>query len=87
MNSGENWKEPSSSTILIEASFNGDNNEENLTVNKTCWKWWKINGIQKHIQILPAPKKGAMENIGKGVHYYSSMSLLRNLLNVKHYPP
>ena len=41
----------------------------------------------KHIHILPAPKKGAMENIGKGVRYYSSMSLLRNLLNVKHYAP
>ena len=33
---GENWKEPSSSTISIEASFNGDSNEENLNVNKTC---------------------------------------------------
>ena len=41
----------------------------------------------KHIQILPAPKKGAMENIGKRVHYYSFMSLLRNLLNAKHYAP
>ena len=34
--SGENWKEPSSTTISPEASFNGDSNEETLNVNKTC---------------------------------------------------
>ena len=34
--SGENWKEPSSSTISTEESFNGDSNEEFLNVNKTC---------------------------------------------------
>ena len=26
---------------------------------------WKI----RHIQILPAPKEGSMENIGKGLYY------------------
>ena len=34
--SGENWKEPSLSTILTDSSFNGDSNEETLNVNKTC---------------------------------------------------
>ena len=33
--SGENWKEPSPSTISTESSFNGDSNEETLNVNKT----------------------------------------------------
>ena len=37
MASVENWKEPSSSTISTEASFNSDNNEETPNVNKTCW--------------------------------------------------
>ena len=32
--SGENWKEPSPSTISTESSFNGDSNEETLNVNK-----------------------------------------------------
>ena len=32
--SGENWKEPSSSTISTEASFHGDNNEETPNVKK-----------------------------------------------------
>ena len=36
--SGGNWKEPSSSTVSTEASFNGDSNEETLNVNKTCWQ-------------------------------------------------
>ena len=36
--SGENWKEPWSSTISTEASFNGDSNEEIVNVNKTCWQ-------------------------------------------------
>ena len=31
--SGENWKEPSSSTISTETSFNGDSDEETLNVN------------------------------------------------------
>ena len=34
--SWENWLEPSTSTISTEASFNGDSNEETLSVNKTC---------------------------------------------------
>ena len=34
--SGENWKEPSSSTISTEAAFNSGSNEEILNVNKTC---------------------------------------------------
>ena len=36
--SGESWKEPSSSVILTEASFNGDSNEETHNVNETCWQ-------------------------------------------------
>ena len=37
--SGENWKEPSSSKISTEASFNRlDSNGENLNANKTCWQ-------------------------------------------------
>ena len=35
--SGENWKELSSLIISPEASLNGDDNEETLIVNKTCW--------------------------------------------------
>ena len=31
--SGENWKEPSSSTILTDSPFNGDSNEETLNLN------------------------------------------------------
>ena len=34
--SGENWKEPSSSTISRETSFNCDKNGETYTVKKTC---------------------------------------------------
>ena len=37
--SGENWKEPSSSTISPEASVNDKSNEETLNVNKTCSQW------------------------------------------------
>ena len=37
--SGENRKEPLSSTISTEASFNGDSNEETLNVNKTCYHY------------------------------------------------
>ena len=33
---GENSKEPSSTTISTEASFNDDSNDKNLTVNKVC---------------------------------------------------
>ena len=36
--SGENWKEPSSSTISTEASFNSDSNEETPMVNKPYLK-------------------------------------------------
>ena len=38
LNSGlrGNSKEPSSSTILTEASFNDESNEETLNVNKVC---------------------------------------------------
>ena len=37
--SEENWKEFSSSAILLEALFNDNSNEETLNVNKTCWQW------------------------------------------------
>ena len=43
--SGENWKEPSSSAISTEASFNGYSNKESLNVNKVCWQQEKINGM------------------------------------------
>ena len=33
--SRKNWKEPSASTISTGVSFNVDNNEETLDVNKT----------------------------------------------------
>ena len=36
--SGENWKQPSSSTKSTEASFNENSKEETLKVNKTCLK-------------------------------------------------
>ena len=35
--SGENCKEPSSSAISQEESFNDKGNEETLAVNKNCW--------------------------------------------------
>ena len=38
LTSGENWKEPSSSTLSPEALFHGDSNEETLNLNKTCWQ-------------------------------------------------
>ena len=40
--SGKNSKEPSSSTISTEASFNGDSNEETLNVKKK-----RISNIRK----------------------------------------
>ena len=36
--SGKNKKKRSSSTISIEALFNGDSKEVTLNVNKTCWR-------------------------------------------------
>ena len=36
--SGENWKEPLSSTISTEAPFNGGSKDRILNVNKTCWQ-------------------------------------------------
>ena len=42
----ENWKEPSSSIISLEASFNGGSNEDTLNVKKTCWQFKKIIGMQ-----------------------------------------
>ena len=36
--SGQNWKEPSPSTISTEASSISDSNEETLNLNKTCIK-------------------------------------------------
>ena len=34
--SGENWKQPSSSTISTEKSFKSDSNEDTHNANKTC---------------------------------------------------
>ena len=36
--SGENWKEPSSSTISTEGAFNSGSNKETVNVNKTFWE-------------------------------------------------
>ena len=36
--SGENWKEPSTSTISTEAPFNGYSRKATLNVNITCWQ-------------------------------------------------
>ena len=35
----ENLKEPLSSTISTEASFNGDSDKENFNINKTCYHY------------------------------------------------
>ena len=43
--SGQNWKEPSPSTISTEASSISDSNEKTLNLNKTYWQKEKINGI------------------------------------------
>ena len=44
--SRNNWKEPSSSTISTEASFNGDSNEETLNVKKIVLAILEKNEIQ-----------------------------------------
>ena len=44
--SRNNWKEPSSSTISTEASFNGDSNEETLNVKKIILAILEKNEIQ-----------------------------------------
>ena len=44
--SRNNWKEPSSSTISTEASFNGDSNEETLNVKKIVLTILEKNEIQ-----------------------------------------
>ena len=36
--SGENWKEPSSSIVSVEALVNGKSEGETPNVNKTCWQ-------------------------------------------------
>ena len=36
--SGENWEEPSSSTISSEELFNDNSNDETLNPNRTCWQ-------------------------------------------------
>ena len=61
--SGENWKEPLTSTISIEASFNGDNNGETLNVNGR-----KKMGYKMYSNIT-CPKRCWHGNIGKGFHY------------------
>ena len=66
--SGENWKEPSSSTISPEPSFNGDSSEDTLNVNKeylvdNLKNKWDV----KYIQILTAPAEGAAKNIREGL--------------------
>ena len=58
--SGKNSKEPSSSTISTEASFNGDSNEETLNVNKTCYHYLigkKKAGVKKSRQKIWSVKQ------------------------------
>ena len=66
--SGENWKEPSSSTLSTEASFNDDSNEEIL--NKKILLAIKENKLdKKYIQILPGPVERALKSTGEGFYY------------------
>ena len=49
--SRENWKEPSSSTILPEASFYGESNEESLNVIKLVGNNRKYMGCKIYSNI------------------------------------
>ena len=68
---GGNSKEPSSSTISAEASFDDDINKKVINVNKRLSviteKKWDINNIQP----LPAQvqQKVKTKNVGEGLHY------------------
>ena len=79
--SGENWKEPSSSTISTEASCNGDNNEQTPNVKQNLLAILENKWDIKYIQTLPAPREGASENIGEGLHQKG------NLRSIKHHTP
>ena len=68
---GGNSKEPSSSTISAEASFDDAINKKVINVNKRLSviteKKWDINNIQP----LPAQvqQKVKTKNVGEGLHY------------------
>ena len=71
----KNWKEPPSSTISTEASFNGASNEETYNVNKTLLAITENKLDIKYIQMLPGPIESTTENV------WRRSLLLRNLLN------
>ena len=67
--SGENWKEPPSSTILTDSSFNGDSNEENLNANLLLL----IQNLlaireNKTYENITYAAEGDTGNFGKGLH-------------------
>ena len=85
--SGENWKEPPSSTILTDSSFNGDSNEENLNANLLLLiqnllaireNKWDI----KHMKILPTQQKVIREILEK-VFIYKNFAKCKTLRVLK----
>ena len=65
--SGENWKEPSSSTISTEASFNGDNNEQTPNVKQNLLAILENEWDIKYIQTLPALRETVIHEISEMV--------------------
>lgn len=74
---GENSKEPSTSTILAEASFDDDVNKKALNRNKFLLIIIeKKIGHKLHSNITCAnPTKYATENIGECIHYWEMYSM------------
>ena len=68
---GGNSKEPSSSTISAEASFDDDINKKVINVNKRLSviteKKWDINNIQP--LLAQVQQKIKTKNVGEGLHY------------------
>ena len=65
--SGENWKEPSSSTISTEASLNGDNNEQTPNVKQNLLAILENKWDIKYIQTLPALRERVIHEISEMV--------------------
>ena len=65
--SGENWKEPSSSTISTETSFNGDNNEQTPNVKQNLLAILENKWDIKYIQTLPALRETVIHEISEMV--------------------
>ena len=68
---GENSKEPSSSAVSAEASFDAESSKEALNVNKFLTAIKEKNGYKLYSNITCASR--------------TFQSLLRNVLNVKHH--